>query len=121
MSTVLVVDDDIDLRETLCDALEQAGHQAIAAREGQDALRVLRGDRAISLVLLDLMMPVMTGWEFRKVQLADPTIADIPVIVMTAAADLSSSPIDAATILKKPLTLARVLEAIKAHTLPRTS
>ena len=118
MSTILVVDDDLDLREVLCDALEQAGHQTLAAREGQDALRVLRAHAAIRVILLDLMMPVMTGWEFRTAQLADSTIAHIPVIVMTAAADLSRSPIDAATIVKKPLTVARVLEAIAIYALP---
>ena len=118
MSTILVVEDDLDLREAMCDALEQAGHRAVAARDGQEALRSLRADRSIRVVLLDLMMPVMTGWEFRAAQLADPTIAGIPVIVMTAAADLSRSPIDAALILKKPLTLARVLAAITTHALP---
>jgi CheY-like chemotaxis protein len=115
MSMILVVDDDVDLREALCDALEAAGHTTIGARDGHDALRTLRAEPAIQLVLLDLMMPVMTGWDFRAAQLADPTIARIPVVVMTAAADLSTSPIDAALILKKPLTLARVLEVVAAH------
>ncbi len=118
MTTILVVEDDLDLREAICEALEHAGHRAIAAREGQEALHSLRADRSIRVVLLDLMMPVMSGCEFRTAQLSDPTLAGIPVIVMTAAADLGRSPIDAAMILTKPLTLARVLAAITTHALP---
>lgn len=121
MSTILVVDDDIDLRDTLCDALELAGHRPIAARDGHEALEHLRGDGTIHIVLLDLMMPNMNGWEFRKAQLADPRLARIPVIVMTAAADLSKSPVDATLVVKKPLTLTRVLEVVASHALPATA
>lgn len=120
MSTVLVVDDDTDLRETLCDVLETAGHTARAARNGEEALRCLRDDPAVDLVVLDLMMPVMSGWEFRIVQLADTALAGIPVVVMTAAADLSRSPISAAQILSKPVTMRVLLAAIQAHALTRT-
>ena len=119
MITILVVDDDIDLRDTLCDALELAGHNPIAARDGREALERLRGDGKVHLVLLDLMMPNMNGWEFREAQLADPRLAGIPVIVMTAAADLSKSPVNATLVVKKPLTLTRVLEAVETHALPR--
>ena len=118
MTSILVVDDDVDLRDALCDMLEQAGHETVGARDEQEALQILRGDQTIRLVLLDLMMPVMTGWQFRVAQLADAAIASIPVVVMTAAADLSRSPIEAALVLKKPLTIARVLEAVAAHALP---
>ena len=115
MSIVMVVDDDTDLRDTLCDVLEGAGHSTRAARNGDEALRMLRADPAVDLVVLDLMMPVMSGWEFRREQLADPALAGIPVVVMTAAADLVKSPIAAAQVLAKPVTMKVLLAAIDAH------
>ena len=120
MSTILVIDDDADLRETLCDVLEIAGHVARSARNGVEALQFLRDDPRVDLLVLDLMMPVMTGWEFRAVQLADAALAAIPVVVMTAAADLSKSPIAAAQILSKPVPMKTLLAAIEAHALTRT-
>lgn len=112
MSTVLVVDDDVDLRETLCDALEAAGHQTLSARHGEEALAVLRSNRSVDMLILDLMMPVMTGWELRERMLADADLVRIPVIVMTAAADLSKTPIAADALLGKPSSLAKVLDAV---------
>lgn len=120
MSIVLVVDDDADLRETLCDVLQLAGHDARAAKNGEEALRFLRNDPHVDLVVLDLMMPVMTGWEFRVEQLADAALAQIPVVVMTAAADLLRSPIAAAQILSKPVPMKALLAAIDAHARTRT-
>ena len=115
MSVVLVVDDDVDLRETLCDALELSGHRTVGARNGAEALTILRGDPSIEVIILDLMMPVMNGWELREQLLADPGLATLPVIVMTAAADLSRTPITADAVLAKPVALARVLAEIAAH------
>lgn len=120
MSTVLVVDDDVDLRETLCDALQAAGHQTLSARHGAEALAILRSDRSVDMLVLDLMMPVMSGWELRERMLADPDLARIPVIVMTAAADLSRTPIAADAILAKPTALAQLLDAV-AKLAPRTA
>ena len=115
MSVVLVVDDDTDLRETLCDVLEAVGHATRSARNGAEALRILRADPSVDVVILDLMMPVMTGWEFRVQQLSDASLAQIPVVVMTAAADLSKAPIEAAQILSKPVTMQTLLAAIDTH------
>lgn len=115
MSRILVVDDDVDLRESLAEALVDAGHEAITARDGREALERLHDSSAFDLVVLDLMMPVMTGWEFRSAQLAEPSLADIPVVVMTAAADTGKSPITAAAYLRKPVTLARMLEVVATH------
>lgn len=112
MSLVLVVDDDVDLRETLCDALEQAGHRTLAARHGEEALAILRGNPSVDMLILDLMMPIMNGWELRERMLADPELAQIPVIVMTAAANLSKTPIVSDALLAKPIGLAKVLEVI---------
>lgn len=119
MSVVLVVDDDTDLRETMCDVLEADGHATRSARNGAEALALLRREPGIDLVMLDLMMPVMNGWEFREAQLADIELSRIPVVVMTAAADLARSPIAAAQILPKPVTTKALLAAIAQHALQR--
>ncbi len=116
MSTVLVVDDDLDLRDTLCDALEISGHRTLSARHGEEALAVLRSNHSIDMLVLDLMMPVMNGWQLREHMLADPELARIPVIVMTAAADLSRTPITADVLLTKPVSLAKVMTAIASLT-----
>ncbi len=82
--SVLVVDDETDLREAICTLLESAGHTALAASNGREALERLRTAGAPCVILLDLSMPVMDGWEFRRVQLDDRELAAIPVIVITA-------------------------------------
>ena len=117
MSVVLVVDDDTDLRETMCDVLDAHGHTTRAARNGEEALALLRREPDIDIVMLDLMMPVMNGWKFRESQLADTELARIPVVVMTAAADLRRDPIAAAQILPKPVTTKELLAAIAQHAL----
>ncbi len=115
MSVVLVVDDDTDLRDTLCDVLEADGHTTRPARNGVEALELLRRDAAVDLIVLDLMMPLMNGWQFREALLADAELARIPVVVMTAAADLGRSPIQAAQILPKPVTTKALLAAVGQH------
>jgi CheY-like chemotaxis protein len=83
---ILVVDDDSAIRETIATVLEDEGYRIETASDGAQALALLnRGVRA-DLILLDLMMPVMNGWEFRAQQLAVPGLAAIPVIAMTASA-----------------------------------
>ena len=86
-ASILIVDDDKDIREILRDVLEEEGYAIVEATNGVEALSSLRGDVLPRVILLDLMMPVMDGQEFRKAQLADPRIAGIPVIVFTADAN----------------------------------
>ena len=81
-----VVDDDADIREVLSDVLTFAGYEVIVAGDGQSALDRLRArETGCGLILLDLMMPRMNGWEFRRRQLADPALASIPVMLLTGA------------------------------------
>jgi len=103
---VLVVDDDADIRETLADVLEVAGFVVTLAANGREALERLRA-RPFDLVVLDLMMPVMTGWEFREEQLRDPAIAGVPVIVVSAAR--APRPLAASAFLPKPFDLDAIL------------
>jgi CheY-like chemotaxis protein len=80
---VLIVEDDTDVREMMDLLLTSIGYRTVTAPNGAIALERLRQDRPC-MVLLDLMMPVMTGWEFRERQLADPQLASIPVLCMSA-------------------------------------
>ena len=83
---VLVVDDDVSIQGFLVDALADEGYAVRTATNGQDALAILREWRP-DLILLDLMMPEMDGWQFRARQLALPEAAAIPVIVLSTMRD----------------------------------
>ena len=107
---VLVVDDDEDWRELVVQFLSDAGFQASGARDGRDALaRIGAGVRAPDLILLDLEMPGMSGWEFRRAQLSDPALAGVPVLVASSA-DPDGLPADG--YLPKPYAAADLLRAI---------
>ena len=81
---VLIVDDDPDLQDAICETLEGGGHAATCVSNGRQALEYLQTGTPTCLILLDLMMPVMNGWEFREQQLRDAAIASIPVVVISA-------------------------------------
>src|SRR5712691_6808566 len=82
--SILIVEDDDAVREALATFLELQGYDVVEAAHGEEALRQLRSARPFCMILLDLMMPVMNGWEFRTHLLSDPTLASIPVVVVTA-------------------------------------
>ncbi len=82
---VLLVEDDLAIRETISDLLEAEGFFVLAAANGQDALQILRSQPCPAVILLDLSMPVMDGWDFRQAQLRDAGLRDIPTMVLTAA------------------------------------
>jgi CheY-like chemotaxis protein len=109
---VLIVEDDTDVREMMDLLLTSMGYRTVTAPNGAVALERLREDRPC-MVLLDLMMPVMTGWEFRERQLADPQLASIPVLCMSAV----YQPEDVKTKLQvnclaKPLDFGRLIDEI---------
>src|SRR5204863_859824 len=81
---VLIVEDDSDLREMMAQLLTLEGFQSAAVANGKEALRYLSAGDTPNVILLDLMMPVMDGWEFRRVQQADPVLARVPTIVLSA-------------------------------------
>ena len=82
--TILIVDDDQEFREALVEILRSEGYQVEAATTGLQAIDKLRWGLRPCLILLDMQMGVMTGWDFRSEQKRDPTLAAIPVIAMTA-------------------------------------
>ena len=113
---VLVVEDHADLREMLSVLLETEGFEVRTACNGAEALECLGALRP-AVILLDLMMPVMTGDEFRERQLADPRYRDVPVICMTAAHDgrARAERIRADAYFQKPVDFDLLLGAIREH------
>jgi len=110
---VLVVDDDEDIRESIGQVLEDLQREFLTARNGLDALIVARRTvPAPRLILLDLTMPVMSGWQFLEERQKDGALARIPVVVMTAAADSSINPVNVSAVLRKPLAYEELLQAI---------
>jgi CheY-like chemotaxis protein len=78
---ILVIDDDSELRESLAFLLVLKGYEVITARDGREALQILRGGSRPCLIVLDLMMPEMDGFQFRRAQLEDPALAKIPLVL----------------------------------------
>lgn len=83
MSSLLIIDDDDDIRELLVLLLQDAGHHVVGAANGLVAQRLMMEGLRPDLVILDLMMPVMSGWELRSWMLCNPELAAIPTIVLT--------------------------------------
>lgn len=126
---VLVVDDDESIRESICGVLADLGCNALAARNGREALELLRAlEQRPGLILLDMMMPVMNGWQFLEERRRDDALLAIPVVVMTAAVEASVDLSEVKQLMRKPLSyeqLVTVLEiassASDAHEAPRRS
>lgn len=116
MKAVMIVDDDPDIRGAVLETLEDEGYVALGARNGQEALALLRAlPVQPGLILLDMMMPVMDGLGFRAEQLADGAIAEIPVVVMSADTQVTKKAenLKAAAVLKKPVDLEGLLEVVR--------
>jgi CheY-like chemotaxis protein len=114
---IFVVDDDPDLREVLGDLLQDEGYEPFLFPNGQTALELLREGARPLLILLDLMMPEMNGWQFREEQLRDASLRDIPVVVMTASTGFDAAALRASEILKKPVGIEEILEAVERNVL----
>ena len=113
---ILVVEDHADLRDMLAVLLESEGFAVRTATNGAEALASLAESRP-ALILLDLMMPVMSGDEFRERQLADPKYRDVPVICMTAAHDgrTRAERLRAVEYFQKPLDFDRLISAVRSR------
>lgn len=116
MACVYVVDDDLDIRSSLTEILEFKGYRVIEAANGQEALDRLHTGARPCLILLDLMMPVLNGWEFRSRQLQDERLAAIPVVILSGAGRAAeASCLGAAGFLPKPLELSELLATVERH------
>lgn len=114
---VLLVEDDADVRFMLSMILEAEGYQVATAADGREALDQLRTRSRPSLILLDLMMPVMDGWRFRAEQQQDPALASIPVVVISAADGVpqKAASIGAAGYLRKPIDFDALLDMVRRY------
>jgi CheY-like chemotaxis protein len=112
---ILVVEDDEAIRETVVEVLEDANHVVRIARNGREAMDLLRNGERPCLVLLDLMMPVMNGWDFARECAQDPAFAHIPICVITAAGATQPVPPEALAVLRKPVHLDNLLKLVQHH------
>ena|SRR5947209_1179655 len=113
---VLLVEDDTDIREDLAALLESEGYRVAQASNGAEGLDRLRNMKPC-IILLDLMMPVMSGWDFRERQLADPGLAGIPTVILSGAARgaQEAKALKATAFLQKPFDLQPLLQTIAQY------
>jgi CheY-like chemotaxis protein len=111
--TVLIVEDDELIRRAMQMVLEWEGYRVDCANNGLEALDYLRAGARPSVILLDVMMPVLDGEQFRRQQLSDPALASIPVIVVSAASFASA--VDGAYHVRKPFEIQELLGALREH------
>lgn len=122
LGNILIVEDDADTREMLSTLLAMEGFHAVAAEDGLEALHLLRTVRHRApevpcLVLLDLKMPRLGGNEFRRAQLGDPTVAGVPVAVMSGATDLEARALalGAVASVSKPIDCDVLMEVVRRY------
>jgi two-component system response regulator MprA len=114
---VLVVDDDEALREAMTAVLETEGFHTVGAADGQEAIDLLRGGVRPCVILLDLMMPRLDGEAFRRIQLRDDRMADVPVIVFSARPDAEriARSLGATAAFRKPFDIEDALQAVEHY------
>jgi signal transduction histidine kinase len=109
---ILLVEDDRSIRDALQGLLEEEGYGITTAENGRQALEMLKSSAVPDLIVLDLRMPVMDGWQFRAAQKNDPSFASIPVIALSADGSAKAEAIDAQAYLRKPVSMDALLDAI---------
>jgi CheY-like chemotaxis protein len=109
--SILLIEDDDLLRGAMKMLLEWEGYRVACAGDGGEALDYLRGGERPALILLDVMLPVLDGAQFRQEQMRDPALADVPVVVVSAL-DAADCP-DAAAHIRKPFAPEELLEAVR--------
>jgi CheY-like chemotaxis protein len=112
---ILIVEDDSALREALGQVLMDEGYDLLSARDGLEAVNCLKKGNRPDVILLDLSMPVVNGWEFRMFQKRDPDLAQIPVILITAGGYTREEVawLEPSALLPKPLDLPLLLSIIR--------
>lgn len=114
--SILLVEDDDFIRQEISEALEDEGYQVSTAAHGKEALAILAEGVRPSVVLLDLMMPVMNGWEFLKAFKKDEAFVGIPVVILSAFADRATIiGGDAISVLRKPINLNALFNVLEEH------
>lgn len=114
--SILLVEDDDFIRQEISEALEDEGYQVSTAAHGKEALAILADGTRPSVVLLDLMMPVMNGWEFLKAFKKEDRFTGIPVVILSAFADRATIiGGDAISVLRKPINLNALFSVLDEH------
>ena len=113
--SILVIEDNAVTRSAMALALQEEGYSVLGAANGHEALLYLRRAEPPNLILLDLMMPVMNGWEFRKQQVQDSALKSIPVVIVSADArgPQKAAALDVTDYLVKPIDFEKLLEAVQ--------
>ncbi len=112
--SVLIIEDDHDIRETLKELLVTEGYAVLTAENGKEGIEVLKTGKRPRLVLLDLMMPVMGGIEFLDILTKDAVLASIPVYIHSATADMTLIK-GARGLLKKPASFDSIIELVQSY------
>lgn len=111
---ILIVEDDKEIREAMKDALEIEGYNVIVASNGKEGLTTLRSNTNTCMILLDLLMPSMSGREFMDIVQKEEIISSIPIFIHSSVANKENTT-GAAGWIKKPADLSVILEAVKGH------
>jgi CheY-like chemotaxis protein len=112
-ASVLIVDDDPNLVRLMSKFLTLEGFAPVPAANGAEALTYLRGGGNANVILLDLRMPVMDGWTFRKEQRGDPGLAGIPIVVLSGMEADGVQDMDAAASFHKPVSFPEVVDVLR--------
>ena len=110
---ILLVEDDVDVSHFIVEALAGHGHTVVTAANGAEALKVLGRDPLPSLILLDLMMPVMDGYRFLEELRQAPHLADIPIVILTASDRVDRRRIGNLPVVRKPFGLLRLVSLVE--------
>ena len=124
MKKVLVIEDDVYIRESVKELLEEEGFQVMCAANGKEALDSLNVESELpELILLDLMMPVMDGYDFCKIQESDPRLSSLPVVLISADGQIEKkrARIGSREVLKKPLSIDTILSTVERFCGPAKS
>jgi len=119
----MVVEDDPHLRADLAELFRDEGYDVVTAREGGEALRWMQSAIRPGLIVLDLLMSPMTGWEVRSHQLEDPAMASVPVIILSGINDVPrhAARLEIPDYFGKPIEVDRLLQTIQRHCPDRES
>ena len=112
---VLLVDDDQDLRDSIADLLRQRGYHVTTAEDGYAAMSIITGNGVPCIVLLDLVMPGMDGWQFLGAMQNDPHLAAIPIVIASAHAATHAPPAGAIAVLHKPFDFDELFSVVARH------
>lgn len=115
MKQVMIIEDDIEIRSILEETLEFYSYETLAAANGKEALEILLHSEYLpQLILLDLMMPIMNGWEFAKEIKKHKRLASIPILVVSAFVDQADS-IECEGFIEKPINMKKFLVRIESQ------